>query len=179
MEEPLVKGALTPAQMTALTEHIQPVLNAQEILEKGTHRRERHEYDDDSNGYLNSKRHCHRDIKYTKVETLKLTSTIQQQSNWKVDMGNVFRPVTRVTIAAWLLLPANTWIEIVESCRTCIKETPEKDGHWEYFLNWTKVIIQDSADFDSAIHEQWHSARQHASQTPVDFNAHLHLLMSL
>src|SRR4029077_5522444 len=82
MRELLTNGSLTPIQMTALTDRLQSILHAQEVLEKvdynSLHKGERRPRDEDSDDCLSSKRRCHRDIKYDKVEILKLTSTIRE-----------------------------------------------------------------------------------------------------
>ena len=173
MEDLLTKAALTPDQITTLIKRIQTVSKAQETLQKMKHLRE----DEHDSDYRSKK---HRDVNYTQVEALKLTSSIREWSDWKADLDKVFRgaPFRYKNNDNGMIIAANEHMD--KDCRTLwnthLKEIPEMGGNWEHFLDWTKTLIQDSTNFQPAIHDLWQSARQRPNQSPTDFNAYLSAL---
>lgn len=84
MADLITKAALAPDQIAALIKRIQTVSKAQETLRKMKHLRE----DEHDSDYHSKK---HRDVNYTQVEVLKLTSSIREWSDWKADLDKVFR----------------------------------------------------------------------------------------
>jgi hypothetical protein len=88
MEDLLTKAALTPDQITTLIKRIQTVSKAQETLQKMKHLRE----DEHDSDYRSKK---HRDVNYTQVEVLELTSSIREWSGWKAATADRFRSYDR------------------------------------------------------------------------------------
>src|SRR4029077_3746866 len=73
------------------------------------------------------------------------------------------------------IVKANQHID--KDCRTqwdtFVREFPGVDDDYNAFINWTRTLVAESANFEPYLHERYETARQREGQSPTDFDAYL------
>jgi hypothetical protein len=54
-----------------------------------------------------------------------------------------------------------------------LRNNPSYENNYGHFLQWTRTLIKDNANFESTVYEEYQEAVQREGQSPLDFDAYL------
>ncbi|KAK9364309.1 hypothetical protein V1509DRAFT_185670, partial [Lipomyces kononenkoae] len=186
MEEALVSGQLTGDEVRTIRTRFEQAKESQQLLDevRGFKKRRTTSKDardniDDSNSDSDDDQSRPRksfDLKYKNVETLRITSSIREWTDWKDDLQKKFDGAPRrFGTDQARVIGANDSMD--KNCRslwnTVVRDDPSKASNWNYFISWTRNLIMDNANFDAGIYDLHDQARQRFGQKPTDFNGYL------
>jgi hypothetical protein len=169
MRQLIDEEALSTDQLQLLGARIRELT----ALRDGTsQKRPRNDSDDDA---VVTKRRT-LDLKYDQVEILTQNFTVRQWAQWKEDLELVYDG------ASWKFSDGRNKITKALSkmnthCRSLFHSfktmKPAIMTDYAEFLEWTKSLIKDNANFESSIYDEWENAKQRQEQSPQLFHTYL------
>jgi hypothetical protein len=169
MRQTIDNEVLSSEQLQILGERIRELT---EIRDGASRKRPRDNSDDDA---VATKRKT-LDLKYDEVETLTQSFTVRQWAQWKEDLELVYHSASwkyyfdqdKITKA---LSKMNAHCRSLYHSFKTMKEEITSD--YTQFLEWTKSLIKDNANFESSIYDEWEHAKQRQEQSPQLFHTYL------
>ena len=172
MRQTIDDEALSTEQLQILGNRIRELTE----LRDGTSRKRTRDQADNSDDAAVATKRRTLDLKYDEVETLTQYFTVRQWAQWKEDHELVYHSTSwkyssdenKITKA---LSKMDTHCRSLYHSFKTMKEEITTD--YAQFLEWTKSLIKDNANFESSIYDEFEKARQRQEQSPQLFHTYL------